>query len=299
MRTECTALRRTLEEVCFRVDDYFIANFFTLPPEIDAKFRVESVTVSPEVATANLNGPPPPLARPGSGQRPRGGGLVQSLFSALGGGGGRRSGGSRDRNRAQQLAPSGPLVSDPLPDLVVQTAGHVPAFDMRDPAQAAEAKRRLQACDSPVVLRNAAADWEALHAWTLDRVAKEVELGVVRVSGGPSVVQCNKRHPLITRGLFEPPSRTVPMSGSEFVRRIQVGRTGLPPLFYGDTERVYLQSEAPPSMLAQAPVPEAWQTLGVEAAGCSNFWVSTQGLVSPLHYDATHSFLAQVPSPRP
>eukprot|EP00961_Rhodomonas_salina_P104137 1401812-Rhodomonas_salina.1 len=139
-----------------------------------------------------------------------------------------------------------------------------------------------------------------------------------------------RRYAPVPRASYKPPSRSQYSSLATALKRlralrgtrIQVGRTGLPPLFYGDTERVYLQSEAPPSMLAQAPpqhdivkpqndaikprdallgtwVPEAWQTLGVEAAGCSNFWVSTQGLVSPLHYDATHSFLAQVPSPRP
>ena len=48
------------------------------------------------------------------------------------------------------------------------------------------------------------------------------------------------------------------------------------------------------TMLAECEVPAAWEGLGVEVSGCTNLWVSTRGLVSPLHYDATHSFLAQV-----
>uniref|UniRef100_A0A7S0LX10 JmjC domain-containing protein n=1 Tax=Cryptomonas curvata TaxID=233186 RepID=A0A7S0LX10_9CRYP len=41
-------------------------------------------------------------------------------------------------------------------------------------------------------------------------------------------------------------------------------------------------------------MPESWRRLGAEAAGCTDFWVSTGGTVSPLHYDGTHTFLAQV-----
>ena len=70
----------------------------------------------------------------------------------------------------------------------------------------------------------------------------------------------------------------------------------LAPLLYPSPqdERLYLQSHATAAMLAECEVPAAWEGLGVEVSGCTNLWVSTRGLVSPLHYDATHSFLAQV-----
>ncbi len=42
-------------------------------------------------------------------------------------------------------------------------------------------------------------------------------------------------------GNLAPPSRLVIMSTREFAQRMTRGRRGRRPLFYGETERVYLQ----------------------------------------------------------
>jgi hypothetical protein len=208
------------------------------------------------------------------------------------------------------------LVQDDLPGLIITAKRDtLLSFDTRDPAQAAGAIAAIRRCEVPVVLKHVgqAQGWAAMKSWTLERLVAEFEssrsgtepvaagsglkpLVNIRLAGNQNVLQCNRQHPFIQQGIFKAPSTTRQMRASEFVARIRTDRAarGFAPLVYGEDERLYLQSHATDGMLAECQVPREWGELGVEVSGCTNLWVSTAGLVSPLHYDATHSFLAQV-----
>eukprot|EP00960_Hanusia_phi_P055951 763107-Hanusia_phi.AAC.1 len=261
------------------IEDEFVSSFEPLE-DLSEQFRVNAVRVKrkeidPEKRAGGAGGAGPGAAFSAPLSSLRKG--ISSFFSF------------RSSNSDEVI-----LVEDELPATIFKQGNPVDAFDMRDPAQAEEAKRLLRACSQPVLLKNACQHWQALKTWSKRRVEEEVSSGIVRVAPSANILQCNSNSQLISDGSFVPPSRMAFMSGQEFGRRIREDRGHLPPLFYDEEERVYLQTEAPDSMLAEAPIPSYWEELGVEAGGCTNFWVSTKGIVSPLHYDATHSFLAQV-----
>jgi Cupin-like domain len=72
------------------------------------------------------------------------------------------------------------------------------------------------------------------------------------------------------------------MTGSEFAARCSASDS--------TTERVYMQTIARPSERVIAPLHQRGL---VDAAQDERVWVSTHGAVSTLHYDASHSVLAQ------
>lgn len=118
------------------------------------------------------------------------------------------------------------------------------------------------------------------------------------------------------------------MSAAEFVQRLQPG-CPLPAVAYAPSEHYYLQADLPQPLQHQQQLEELLQALAGDAAASAlpgqgvdqpqhhhqhqqqhpqrqqhhqrlvmtqlpRLWVSPAGAVSPLHYDKSHSFLAQV-----
>lgn len=125
-----------------------------------------------------------------------------------------------------------------------------------------------------------------------------LESANVRVSPTSEFIFCKEAHPLIRDSVFLPPSRTTQMSGQEFVERF-TRRSPHPPLFYGPSERYYLQADLPPELAAELTLPPSWRALGLSAAQPPRLWVSGRGAVTPLHFDMAASFLAQAHSRKP
>jgi hypothetical protein len=198
---------------------------------------------------------------------------------------------------AEEMTPA-QLFVDPLPPLWVRSTGKVKTFECggeNSDATLAAAWEAVGRRDAPVLFRGVGAHWPALHSWTLPTLRDSLSRGMVRVSPSSQVTFCRESHPDVRAGVVEPPSRTLLMDVGEFTDRLHVGRAGRPPLLYGEGERCYLQALAPHEMMrdldfsfltpsAQPPVD---QVLG-------RLWVSAPGTVSPLHFDATDSYLLQV-----
>ena len=150
----------------------------------------------------------------------------------------------------------------------------------------------------PVVLRGAASQLAPTGGalWNLDLLPALIPEGRVRVSPDATFIFCKESHPLCESGAFPPPSLVCPrMSGAEFVQRVLQPHTEpLRPLFFGAGERYYMQADVPPSVLDPQQVPSLWRALGVAQAQPLRLWVSTAGAVTPLHFDACASFLAQM-----
>jgi len=147
--------------------------------------------------------------------------------------------------------------------------------------------------------------------WHLDALPVLIPSGRVRVSPSATFTFCRADHPLCTSGAYPLPSRVVPsMSGAEFVERISrgvagqagagqggAGHGGMPPLFYADSaERYYLQADLSSDVVNAKRVPALWKSIFGAAAQAQplRLWVSTYGATTPLHFDAAHSFLAQM-----
>ena len=106
-------------------------------------------------------------------------------------------------------------------------------------------------------------------------------------------------------GAFPLPSRVSRgMRGAEFVARIAPGATTAnqarvsspQPLYFGRGERYYMQADLRRDVLRADRVPALWRALfgrGSQAQPL-RLWVSTHGATTPLHFDAAHSFLAQL-----
>ena len=166
------------------------------------------------------------------------------------------------------------------------------------------AQRALAAGRRPVILRGMAAELAPVGSalWNLETVPELVPTGRVRVSPDQTFRFCREQHPLCTSGAFPLPSRVVgAMSGREFARRIARptgdGERPLAPLFYPQAdERYYLQADVSADLIDRRRVPMMWRSiLGASSvAQPLRLWVSTYGATTPLHFDAAHSFLAQM-----
>ena len=167
------------------------------------------------------------------------------------------------------------------------------------------ARRALAAGRRPVILRGMATELAPVGAglWSLEKLPTLVPAGRVRVSPDATFRFVRERHPLCVSGAFPLPSRVCEMSGADFVRRITrppAGGAPLPALHYPDAgpgrERYYLQADVSDEVLHEERVPALWRSiLGANAqAQPLRLWCSTKGAVTPLHFDAAHSFLAQM-----
>ena len=179
-------------------------------------------------------------------------------------------------------------------------------------------QRAVRSARRPVILRGAAADLAPLGSdlWNLDNLPWLIPEGRVRVAPDATFTFCKESHPLCVSGAFPPPSRVVErLGGAEFAMRISRRReaadngageahdgdrgsrtpsAALPPFFFGPGERYYMQADLPPAVLRSGAVPPLWRSLGVQQAQALRLWVSTHGAITPMHFDACASFLAQV-----
>ena len=234
------------------------------------------------------------------------------------------------RSVGRSRSRSGVLITDELPELWVTPSVPVQTFDCR-PGEAREealaaAWAAVSKRDAPVLFRGVGAQWPALRSWSLPRLVRSMQRAMVRVAPSNCVTFCRESHPDVRSGAVVPPSRTTIMNVAEFADRLHVGRAGRSPLMYGAGERCYLQALAPYSMMReldfsflpeQQPQPQrrrrqqqqrqrqrGWpgprellarlrrQPLTTTPLG--RLWVSSPGTLSPLHYDETDSYLAQV-----
>ena len=230
-------------------------------------------------------------------------------------------GGASAASPAHSAAPT--LISDELPPLWVSPSGSVRSFDCRRGAgrerALAAAWAVVREASAPVLLRGVGADWPACDEWSLALLRTSMERAMVRVSPSSAVTFCRESHPDVRAGVVAAPSRTAIMAVDEFVARLHHGRGGRAPLLYGSGERCYLQALAPYAMMRQVdfsflPSDAAGSASAARAPGAApglvgrllrrtrrppppllgRLWVSAPGTVSPLHYDATDSYLCQV-----
>ena len=154
----------------------------------------------------------------------------------------------------------------------------------------------------PALLRGAATDWPAIHSWSLARLVRDHGgfRASVRVSACRTFTFCELRHRQVLRGVVEPPSWTADMTISEFASRVQARH---PDALAG--VRLYLQAPLNAALRSDVHLSCAPFSLlgdagdhGIESAGtlsqAPRLWISPGGSVSPLHFDASPSFLTQV-----
>lgn len=158
----------------------------------------------------------------------------------------------------------------------------------------------------PVVLRGMASELAPIGAqvWRLETLPLLAPSGSVRISPDATFRFVRETHPLCRSGAFPRPSRVCrDMSGDEFVARIAPAAAESPsapppprPLYYGGGERYYMQADVRRDVLRADRVPALWRALFGAAAQAQplRLWVSTHGATTPLHFDAAHSFLAQM-----
>ncbi|KAF8066381.1 hif1an [Scenedesmus sp. PABB004] len=164
--------------------------------------------------------------------------------------------------------------------------------------------------EQPLVLRGVAAAWPAAArdgGWGLGWLAAQPGfVGRVRVAPSlqfpfvqPQLVELLAR---IAGGPAAAPSWEVNMPAREFVARLQPG-CRLPRVVWrppAPAEHHYLQAALPAGLLSeQLPLHELLAGLADRGGGpafaqAPRLWVSPAGAVSPLHYDASHSFLLQL-----
>ena len=213
---------------------------------------------------------------------------------------------SRPPSPLQELAQGwrlGPPVSDSLRPMTVAYGGQVRRLAWGEAeggareALEAEAARAIALGEEPIVLSGAAralAHKLGSSRWNLEALQWLVPHGNVRVSPGPTFAFCKESHPLITAGLYPPPSRTTRMSGAELAARLAPGWPGaLPPLYYGEGERYYLQADVPTALLANLTPPTFWRAPSGSEAQPQRLWVSGAGACTPMHFDLAASYLAQ------
>lgn len=83
------------------------------------------------------------------------------------------------------------------------------------------------------------------------------------------------------------------MNVSEFADRLRVGRRGRQAVLHED-ERCYMQALAPYEMMRQIDFSFFTSDSEKMPITLGRLWVSAPGTVSPLHFDATDSYLCQI-----
>ena len=171
---------------------------------------------------------------------------------------------------------------------------------LNDEAAAAVADGR-----GPVVVRGGAGaaglGWRCAPDLDMDALRDILGEGEaqVRVSRTLDFAFCEEGHPHVRKGLFTPPSRLVDVPASEFFRRTfggdgrDPGPLAFAPRHAGDSEFLYMQTSLP----RDASVCNAASLARLSAKAPSQglrLWVSPAGAVSPTHWDASPSFLAQL-----
>ncbi|KAK9864818.1 hypothetical protein WJX84_007473 [Apatococcus fuscideae] len=161
----------------------------------------------------------------------------------------------------------------------------------------------------PILMQGAAAHWPARDKWSLDWLVEHhgQRMCKVRVASSLKFTYTDDgllRYYVFFRGKRRAPSVLVDMSLAEFTERSRPG-CSLPSLIYPPgTERYYLQSALTADLrkdidLRQKPFSIAaaagfGDRIGPSRSQVARMWVSPQGAVSPLHFDATSSFLVQL-----
>jgi hypothetical protein len=183
-------------------------------------------------------------------------------------------------------------------------------------------------CGGPVVLRGAAAGWPALRRWDLGHLAAQDFRGRVKAAPSLHFPFCEPQLLRYLRateragggrqagGGTAAPSVEVAMGVGEFAARLRRG-CRLPRVAYQPREFYYMQAELVGALAGDVPVQRWLQQLQqlllqqqqqpprgaggasgpappVQLAQAARVWVSPQGAVSPLHFDADVSFLAQL-----
>ena len=201
--------------------------------------------------------------------------------------------------------------------------GSAAALPLREFASLDDALPAAEDARGPVVVRGGAASaglgWRCAPDLDLDAIRRILgdQRVSVRVSRTLDFTFCEESHPHVRRGLFVPPSRLVDVPASEFFRRAGVhpedgtlskGALVPPPCLAfaprraGDAEFLYMQTSLPRDVVGDAAAEaHALARLGEAAGGSSpvpsqgpRLWACPAGAISPTHWDASPSFLAQL-----
>lgn len=197
-----------------------------------------------------------------------------------------------------------PLVRDTLPRCAVFPATLVREREI-DPLGRGEAgvTEVLKLRDEPAVFRQAAEHYACSatlksYRFSPSCLAVSDKVVDVRVSRSNVFVFCRGQHEWIRRGEFVPPSVALRMSEREFLQRClrsnERGADANRSLLGGDyeLERVYMQTRIAQNVAILEPA--ARRHAGLTVLQEERVWVSTEGSVSSLHYDASMSALIQV-----
>lgn len=159
---------------------------------------------------------------------------------------------------------------------------------VEEPPAPAFLKSYVQA-NRPVVVQGGLAAWPAREGWTWQALAS-------RLGGhaGEVIVSANGLYPDY---LSQPsPMTKVAMTFAEFVERMFPGEgPARPPVLApGETYYIYGKSylfEAFPDLLDDVAPPAC---LGATPVSTTSTWISSEGCVTPLHYDLPNTLLCQV-----
>ena len=159
-------------------------------------------------------------------------------------------------------------------------------------------KKALAVLRDPLIVRGGCASWTSSRAWTVEGLARTrggwmCETRAPRdaeeaTTSGRAFTYCEESHEAVRRGAFEAPSVTVRMPFAMALARV---------LGYGGGGGAYVQAELEEDMKRECEggASDAFDSLGEESQA-KRLWLSLAGSVTPLHYDASWSTLAQVGS---
>lgn len=238
----------------------------------------------------------------------------------------------KDALRRSLLLLRGPethFVSRPLPEFKGKVRpGGVRTVDVANAAELQSASAFLTeyalgslppALQEPILFKGAVTrHWSAVQQWTLDFFLRELPWfrGTARIAPTLTFPFCEPallRDLAQTYGAHRMPSNEAVLTMTEFLARCQ--RPGslrvlgslldltLPNLFYDGQEYLYLQADLPPALRSGVSfdVPPFFLSQGpgggaptMHMSQGPRLWLSPRGSVSPLHYDASASFLTQV-----
>jgi hypothetical protein len=153
--------------------------------------------------------------------------------------------------------------------------------------------RGYVAANRPVIVQGVMERWPALSGWSWDHLAS-----FLGEYAGEVIVSANGLYPDY---LSEPaPMTKVAMTFAEFVERSVPETDGgsrprRPPILApGETYYIYGKSylfEAFPELQKDVAPPDC---LGTTPVSTTSTWISSQGCVTPLHYDLPNTLLCQV-----
>lgn len=154
-----------------------------------------------------------------------------------------------------------------------------------------DARAALRDLRDPLIIRGGCEAWKA-RSWTAESLARErpgwmCETRVLTdaETSGNEFTYVEESHGAVKSGAFKPPTETVRMPFARALARVLRYR--------GAGAYVQATLDEDMALECEGGVSDAFDELGVESQG-KRLWLSLAGSVTPLHFDASWSTLAQI-----